>query len=514
MIAKRPSIPAGYSFAALPAVSRALHVEGDVELYELAPSDQFRGVLLLVKSIESDRVGVWLGGQDPRILTVIRPLTTSECPAGWRGFALSLRGRSLAATDEGASPARSEQLLQGLIQLVERTRGLGMFPRLAPAFTWDLQVDGVVCALLPRDGAPLPEGEQVREVARGLYRFVSGIDPADVGGSPPPLAQWSKFASQELSRVIERCLSPASPREALTTFAALSKTVGRSTTASEAGGPGIGGTTTASAASAFGRGLTKVAGMRALKELLEREVVAPLRDPEPYKRYGLSIPNGILLYGPPGCGKTYIARQLAEELGHYFVEVVPSELAGIYVHQSVIKIRELFDAAADSAPAIIFIDEFEAMVPAREQLGGHQQYKSEEVNEFLAQLNGCAERNIFIIAATNRPEKIDGAVRRTGRLDKLIYVGPPDREARRDMLSLHLEGRPVAADVDLDAHARLLEGYSASDLRFLVDEAARDALRQRRDIDSACLRSAMARAQASVTPEVAARYQSIEQRGS
>ena len=253
--------------------------------------------------------------------------------------------------------------------------------------------------------------------------------------------------------------------------------------------------------------------MNALKELLRREVVAPIRNPEPYRRYGLSIPNGILLYGPPGCGKTYIARQLAEELGHFFVEIIPSELASPYIHQSVIRIREVFETAAAQAPAIMFIDEFEALVPPRGELGGHQQYKAEEVNEFLAHLNGCSEKKIFVIAATNQPDKIDPAVRRTGRLDKLIYVGPPDAEARREMLALHLEGRPVATDVDLGELSNALEGYSASDIRFLVDEAARDALRSGQDITQDSFRTAMVRIHPSVTTEIEPQYQSIEQRG-
>ena len=109
----------------------------------------------------------------------------------------------------------------------------------------------------------------------------------------------------------------------------------------------------------------------------------------------------------------------------------------------------LFDDAAAQAPSVIFIDEFEALVPSREGLGGHQQYKSEEVNEFLAHLNGSAQKKIFVIAATNQPGKIDSAMLRTGRLDKHIYVGPPDLEARTEMLALHLQGRPVAPDVDL-----------------------------------------------------------------
>ena len=176
-------------------------------------------------------------------------------------------------------------------------------------------------------------------------------------------------------------------------------------------------------------------------------------------------------------------------------------------------IRDVFNSAAEHAPSVLFIDEFEALVPSRADLGGHQQYKSEEVNEFLAHLNECAEKKIFVIAATNEPHKIDAAVRRTGRLDKLIYVGPPDEEARREMLALHLRGRPLSDDLTLDRLSKALEGYSASDLRFLVDEAAREALKTNALISYEFFQSAMRRVPPSISPDIEARYQSIQQRG-
>src|SRR5205085_1636347 len=114
--------------------------------------------------------------------------------------------------------------------------------------------------------------------------------------------------------------------------------------------------------------------------------------------------------------------------------------------------------------------EFEAFVPARSELGGHQQYKAEEVNEFLANLEGCAERRVLVIAATNEPEKIDPAVRRSGRFDKLILIPAPDAEARRAMLELHLGGRPVEEPLDAAGIAATLDGYSASDIKLLVEE--------------------------------------------
>jgi hypothetical protein len=230
--------------------------------------------------------------------------------------------------------------------------------------------------------------------------------------------------------------------------------------------------------SSAGRGLSAVAGMADLKRQLQDEVVDVFRDPDKYKRYGFSIPNGILLFGPPGCGKTYIARQLAAELGCAFIEVAPSDIGSTYIHGSTLKIREMFDAAALEAPSVLFIDEFEAFVPARaEAEGGRHNYKNEEINEFLTRIDSCSAKGVLLIAATNRPWAIDPAVQRTGRFDKKIYVAPPDIPARGQLLSHYLDGRYGSELLNTEAISAGLSGYSSSDLKLLVDEAARIAFK-------------------------------------
>ncbi len=261
------------------------------------------------------------------------------------------------------------------------------------------------------------------------------------------------------------------------------------------------------------RGLANLAGMTELKELLMHEVLGPMRHPELYRRYRISLPNGILFYGPPGCGKTYVARCLAEELGWHFQYCRPSDVASPYIHDTVLKIRGVFDKAIEKAPSIVFIDEFEAFAPSRSGLAGHQQYKAEEVNEFLANLEGCAERSVLVIAATNEPDKIDSAVRRSGRFDKLIFIPPPDADARESMIELHLHGRPVEVPIGAREIAAVLDGYSASDIKLLVDESARIALKRAEVISTRTILDALDRVPASITGEMLQKYAGMRSRG-
>jgi transitional endoplasmic reticulum ATPase len=251
-------------------------------------------------------------------------------------------------------------------------------------------------------------------------------------------------------------------------------------------------------------GLGSIPGMVALKTQLMEDIVEVLRNPDEYRKYRISIPNGILFYGPPGCGKTFVAQRLAGELGYNFSEVSPGTIASPYIHDTVSKVRSIFEEAARSAPVVLFVDEFEGMVPSRRQLGPESQYKSEEVNEWLVQIGSCVERKILFIAATNEPWRIDEAIMRTGRLDKKVYIGPPDCEAIEEMLRFHLERRPLAsADVPQTFAEQIRDqGYSASDLKALVDEAAKIAIRQHSAISIDHLqRAAVERVPPSISKE-------------
>lgn len=221
------------------------------------------------------------------------------------------------------------------------------------------------------------------------------------------------------------------------------------------------------------RGFAAVAGMSELKHILTEGVIKAIREPEEYQRFGISIPS-LLLYGPPGCGKTFIAERFGEELGIAFRKVTPAAVASIYKGGTQEKIARLFDAARREAPCVLFLDEVDALLPSREgEL--HHAYAA-DVNEWLVHIGSCGQAGVHLLAATNQPRRIDPAVLRAGRFDKVVYVGPPDHAARKGMFELQLSHRPLDGAIDYDELARLTKDRVSSDIKFLVDEAAREAL--------------------------------------
>ena len=213
----------------------------------------------------------------------------------------------------------------------------------------------------------------------------------------------------------------------------------------------------------------------------------------------------MLLYGPPGCGKTFFAEKFAEEAGFNFIMVKASDIASTYIHGTQEKIAALFDSAQKAQPSILCFDEFDAVVPERTDM---MQQTSGEVNEFLSQMNNCGHRGMFVIATSNRPDKIDPAVLRTGRIDKLIYIPMPDEDARYEMFKLHLKDRPTA-EIDLHRFAKETEGYIASDIAYIVNDAAMNAGLQNIPINEGLIEISLKQTPPSVRPDVVKQYERV-----
>lgn len=219
-----------------------------------------------------------------------------------------------------------------------------------------------------------------------------------------------------------------------------------------------------------GSGFNDVAGMDELKHLVIEGFINVLNNQECAKAFGVTPPS-LLFYGPAGCGKTFFAEKIAEEVGVNFMKVVPDDLASTLVHGTQEKIGEVFRKAERKAPTIIFFDEFDAMVPRRSN--DDHNYQNGETNEFLCMLNNAAERGIYVLAATNHPERIDKAVLRTGRIDEMIYVEMPDFKARESLFRLALSKLPVEEDIDYTRLADLTKGYNCSDISYIIKVASR-----------------------------------------
>jgi transitional endoplasmic reticulum ATPase len=258
-----------------------------------------------------------------------------------------------------------------------------------------------------------------------------------------------------------------------------------------------------------------VGGLEGVKDNLREAVEWPLKNPERFARLGINPPKGILLHGPPGCGKTLLARVVATESEANFISVRGPEIFSKWVGESEKAIREIFRKARMAAPSIIFFDEFDALVPSRGS-AADSRVTERVISQLLTEIDGLLSlQNVVVLAATNRPDIIDPAVLRPGRFDRRVYVPPPDEEARLKILRIKTEKMPLDETVNLETLARRMDGYSGADIDSVVREAGLSALRRNTESNAVSLNDfevAIDEIAPSITPEMITWYENSKKR--
>jgi len=257
----------------------------------------------------------------------------------------------------------------------------------------------------------------------------------------------------------------------------------------------------------------EIGGLEEVKSQLVEAVEWPIKKPEIFKKMGIAPPKGVLLYGPPGCGKTLLARAVATESEANFISIKGPEVFSKWVGESEKAIREVFRKARTAAPAVVFFDEFDALVPRRGMGHADSGVSERVISQLLTEMDGLVTlEDVLVIAATNRPDILDPAVLRPGRFDRLIFVPSPDEKTRFRILEIYAKGMPLAKDIDLSRMASLTKGYSGADLEAMCREAAMISLRRNLEaehVTSEDFKKAMDKIGPSITPDMEAWYQNV-----
>ncbi len=259
----------------------------------------------------------------------------------------------------------------------------------------------------------------------------------------------------------------------------------------------------------------EIGGLEKVKEELREAVEWPLKYPQAFEKIGIEPPKGVLLYGPPGCGKTLLAKAVATESESNFISIKGPEVFSKWVGESEKAIREVFRKARMASPAVIFFDEFDALVPKRGMGFADQGVSERVISQLLTEMDGISTlENIVVLAATNRPDMLDPAVLRPGRFDKLVYVPSPDEKARYQIFKIYTKKMPLASDVDLKELASMTKGYSGADIQAVCNEAGMQALRRNiaaKEVKKEDFKAALNKIGPSLTPDMEKFYESFAQ---
>lgn len=396
--------------------------------------------------------------------------------------AYSLRVAEAAQPDVGRGLVRldpSDMHALGLKigDVIEITGKRSTVARVVPAHAEQrgqklIAMDGIVRA---NSDASLGEQVSVRPVPVERARAVKLVPERGLDGSGKGIAE------RQISRLLQGIPVVSGDRVRLSSFGAQARHF--TVTETQPAGPVLIQPSTSVRVGGGSAGAPIVAyedigGLKRELASIREMIELPLKYPELFEQLGIDAPKGVLMHGPPGCGKTLIARAVAHETDARFFVLSGPEIMHKYYGESEAHLRQVFEEAA-KAPSIIFLDEIDAIAPKRTALGSEQQVERRVVSQLLTLMDGLAGRGqVVVIGATNLPDALDPALRRPGRFDREIIIGVPDRPGRREILDVHTRGMPLADDVDLDRLAQVTHGFVGADLQSLAREAAMARLRR------------------------------------